>query len=93
MAYKILGQPASILATTPTTPVDEIPDPTTEIVPLAGMDVTGQPNTETKRVHPDPTDDISGAKRRRAHLLRYITSPVISGATVDMAVDDIIPQP
>ena len=44
-------------------------------------------------MHPDPTDDISGAKRRRAHLLRYITSPVISGATVDMAVDDIIPQP
>ena len=57
------------------------------------MDVTGQPNTETKRVHPDPTDYIPGAKRRRAHLLRYITSPVTSGVTVDVAVDDIIPLP
>ena len=57
------------------------------------MDVTGQPNTETKSVHPDPTDDIPGAKRRRAHLLRYIISPVTSGVTVDVAVDGIIPLP
>ncbi len=57
---------------------------------MIGMDITGQPNMETKRVHPDPTDDIPGANRRRAHLLRYITSPVISGATMDGA-DDIIP--
>jgi hypothetical protein len=89
MAHKILGHPAPITISPP--PVDESPDSLTEIVPLIGMDVTGQPSSETKRVHPDPTDDTPGAKRRRAHLLRYITSPVIPGATVDMAVDDIIP--
>ena len=42
-------------------------------------------------MHPDSTDDIPGAKNRRAHLRRYITSPVTSGATVDITVDDIIP--
>ena len=52
------------------------------------MDVTGQPSSEAKRVHPDPTGDIPGAKRRRAHLLRFLTPPVISGATMDV-VDDI----
>ena len=92
MAHKILGQPAPILPIS-TPPVDEITDPLTEIVPLAGMDVTGQPSSETKRLHPDPTDDTPGAKRRRAHLLRFLSSPAISGATVDMVVDDIIPRP
>eukprot|EP01036_Dinobryon_divergens_P061837 gene61837-biopygen29469 len=89
MAHKILGQQAPI----PILPVlvDEITDSSTEIVPLVGMDVTGQPSSETKRVHPDPTDDNPGTKRRRAHLLRFITSPAISGATVDMIVDDIMP--
>eukprot|EP01035_Chromulina_nebulosa_P069617 gene69617-biopygen45560 len=91
MAHKILGQPAPIAIITPSTLVDEIPDPPTEIVPTTGMDVTGQPVSETKRLHPDTPDDTPGAKRRRAHLLRYITSPAISGATVDMVVDDIMP--
>ena len=77
MAHKIRGQPAPIPASTSTSLVDVFPDPPTEIVSLNGMDVTSQPNTETKRVHLDPTDDISGLKRRRKHLLRYITSPVI----------------
>ena len=30
--------------------VDEIPDPSTEIVPRLGMDVTGQPSSEAKRL-------------------------------------------
>ena len=89
MAHKILGQPTPLTISPP--PVDESPDSPTEIVPLVGMDVTGQPSRETKRVHPDPTDDTPGAKRRRAHLLRFLSSPVLSGATVDMAVDDIMP--
>ena len=55
------------------------------------MDVAGQPSSEAKRVHHlDPTGDIPGAKRRRAHLLRFLTPPVISGTTMDV-VDDIIP--
>jgi hypothetical protein len=91
MAHKILGQPAPIVPSSTSTLVDEISDSSTEIVPLDGMDVTGQPSSETKRVHPDPTDDTPGAKRRRAHLLRFISSPAISGATVDMVVDDIMP--
>jgi hypothetical protein len=90
MAHKILGQPVPILPLS-TPLVDENADSPTEIVPLTGMDVTGQPSSETKRVHPDPTDDTPGAKRRRAHLLRFLSSPAISGATVDMAVDDIMP--
>ena len=48
MAHKILGQPAPILPLS-TPLVDEITDPLTEIVPLDGMDVTGQPISETKR--------------------------------------------
>ena len=56
--------------------VDEIPDPSTEIVPRLGMDVTGQPSSEAKRVHPDPTGDIPGAVCRRAYLLRYFPPPV-----------------
>ena len=54
------------------------------------MNVTDQPSSEEKRVHPDPTGDIPGAKRRRAHHLRFITSPVMSRVTMDV-VDDIIP--
>eukprot|EP01036_Dinobryon_divergens_P061768 gene61768-biopygen26091 len=50
MAHRILGQPAPLPISTPL--VDESPDPPTEIVPLVGMDVTGQPSSETKRVHP-----------------------------------------
>jgi hypothetical protein len=93
MAHRILGQPPvspSSSPVSPTPPVNDIVDHPTEQVPRLGMDVTGQPSSEAKRVHPDPTGDIPGAKRRRAHLLRYITSPVISGATMDVA-DDIIP--
>jgi hypothetical protein len=93
MAHRILGQPSVASPTStlsPTPPVNDIVDSQTEQVPRFGMDVTGQPSSEAKRVHPDPTGDIPGAKRRRAHLLRYITSPVISGATMDGA-DDIIP--
>eukprot|EP01036_Dinobryon_divergens_P062035 gene62035-biopygen40274 len=93
MAHKILGHPAPLLTSPPPLLIDAITNPSTEIVSLVDMDVTGQPNTETKRVHPDPTDDIPRAKRRRAHLLRYITSPVTSGVTADMDVDDVIPHP
>ncbi len=93
MAHRILGQPSVASHTStvpPIPPVNEIVDPQTEQVPRFGMDVTGQPSSEAKRVHPDPTGDIPGAKRRRAHLLRFLNPPVISGATMDV-VDDIIP--
>jgi hypothetical protein len=93
MAHRILGQPP----VSPSSPSVSQPPPAhdivahpTEQVPSLGMDVTGQPSSEAKRVHPDPTGEIPGAKRRRAHLLRYLTPPVISGATMDV-VDDIIP--
>ena len=90
MAHRILGQPSLSLPKSTTPPVNDIVDPQTEQVPSLGMDVTGQPSSEAKRVHPDPTGDIPGAKRRRAHLLRFLTPPVISGATMDV-VDDIMP--
>ena len=57
--------------------VDAVTDLSTEIVPLVGMDVTGQPSSEANRVHPDPTGDIPGAVCRRAHLLRFITIPPV----------------
>jgi hypothetical protein len=89
MANKILGQPTPISIPPPL--VDEITDSPTETVSLVGMDVTDQPRSETKRMRPDSTDDNPGAMRRRAHLLRFITSPAISGATVDTGVDDNMP--
>jgi hypothetical protein len=89
MAHRILGQTSISPSSSTTLPVNEIVDHPTEQVPSFGMDITGQPSSEAKRVHPDPTGDIPGAKRRRAHLLRFITPPVISGATMDV-VDDII---
>ena len=79
MAHKILGQPPPI--THVTTPIS---DPiTAEKVSPIDMDVTGQPHREAKRPQPDLPDDTPGVKRRRAHILRYITPPAV-GLTTDM---------
>ena len=80
MANKILGRLPPPL---PTTPLDKSP----ETVSYSDMAVEGQSSTETKRsLPPDPATTIN-AKRRKAHILRYITrstsdSPM--GADVDV---------
>eukprot|EP01036_Dinobryon_divergens_P061855 gene61855-biopygen30420 len=64
MAHRFLGQPpisSPPSHASPTPPVNDIVDPPTEKVPRFGTDVTGQPSSEAKRVHPDPTGDIPGA--------------------------------
>ena len=71
---KILGQPPPIetplLSTQP--PAEKVSD--------TDMDTSCQPLSERKRVPGEP-DESTGAKRRRTHLLRYLT-PLAPGQTV-----------
>ena len=91
MANKILGRPPSPLPTTsldksPSTPLS-ISTPA-ETVSYSDMDVEGQPSTETKRsLPPDPATTIN-AKRRKAHILRYITRPASDSS---MGADEDVP--
>ena len=77
MAKRILGQPAQQDASTnpPATPA--------EIVPQTGMDVTVTPTRGQKRSRSDTPEKIdnSGAKRRKAHVQKFITAPVLGSAT------------
>ena len=90
MANKILGRPPSPLNTTSLDKSPSIPlsiSPPAETVSYSDMDVECQPSTETKRsLPPDPATTIN-AKRRKAHILRYITRPASDspmGANVDV---------
>ena len=74
MAHKILGQPP--LIETPLPPTQS----STEKVSHTDMDTSCQPLRERKRV-PEEPDESPGAKRRRTHLLRYLT-PLAPGQTV-----------
>ena len=74
MAHKILGQ----------LPPTETPLPPTqssaEKVSYTDMDTSCQPLSERQRVPGEP-DESTGAKRRRTHLLRYLT-PLAPGPIV-----------
>jgi hypothetical protein len=76
MAKRILGQPAQ--QEPPTT--NAVP---AEIVPQKGMDVTVTPTRGQKRNRSDTPKKIddSGAKRRKAHVQKFITAPVLGSAT------------
>ena len=91
MAHKILGHPpppspSTILSNT-SQPTPTSISPAAETMSYSDMDVEGQPSTETKRsLPPDPASTIN-AKRRKAHILRYITRPASDspmGADVDV---------
>jgi hypothetical protein len=77
MAKRILGQPAQQESPqiTPANPA--------EIVPQKGMDVTVTPTRGQKRNRSDTPKKIddSGAKRRKAHVQKFITAPVLGSAT------------
>jgi hypothetical protein len=78
MALKILGQPSPPSKYTPTSTIA----PTTEIVSPVDMGITSEPVRATKRGCTDEHEVSSAAKRRRAHLLRFISSPT-PGSTID----------
>jgi hypothetical protein len=90
MAHKILGHPPPpplpITLSDTSRPTQSISS-SAETVSYFDMDVEGQPSTETKRsLPPDPATTIN-AKRRKAHILRYITRPASDspmGADVDV---------
>jgi hypothetical protein len=82
MAHKILGQPTS-------TPPAHTISPTlpAETMSMSDMDVRSQPNTERKRLWlPNETDVSIGVKRRKEHLLRFLTRHA-SDSTMDADVN------
>jgi hypothetical protein len=74
MAHKILGQPPPIETHLPST------QSPAEKVSHTDMDTSCQPLSDRKRAPGEP-DESTGAKRRRTHLLRYLT-PLAPGQTV-----------
>jgi hypothetical protein len=76
MAHKILGQPPPA---TSTTTLPNLPEPA-EKVSHTDMDMSTQPLCNKEGV-PGDSDESPGAKRRRTHLLRYLT-PQAPGPTV-----------
>jgi len=76
MAHKILGHPPPSRASSTSTPT---PLPSTisaeTVLPIVGMDAEGQPSTEAKRSLAALDATTINAKRRKAHILRYVTRP------------------
>ena len=79
MAHKILGRPPPPkILTTPLDTSQPTATPTTppaETVSFYDIDVEGQPIIETKRSLPPDPATTNNAKRRKTHILRYITRP------------------
>ena len=68
MAHKILGQPPHIEAHLPPT------QSPAKNVSHFDMDASCQPLISDRKRAPGQPDESTGAKRRRTHLLRYLTS-------------------
>jgi hypothetical protein len=92
MAHKILGHPpppspfTTLTDTSQSTSTSVILRPA-ETVSFHDMDVEGQPSIETKRSLALDPATTTNAKRRKTHILRYITRPASDspmGADVDV---------
>jgi hypothetical protein len=83
MAHKILGQPPP---QSPTPSAISLPTLPTETVScIMDTDVKSQPSNETKRSLSTDSAHTPNYKRRKAHILRYITRPA-SDSTMDADV-------
>jgi hypothetical protein len=84
MAHKILGHPPPPSPSTTLMDINQ-PNPTSistsvilrpaETVSFYDMDVEGQPSIETKRSLALDPATTTNAKRKKTHILRYITRP------------------
>ena len=85
MAHKILGQPPPLKQ--PICPITSSSTLPTEIVScIMDTDAKSQPSTEAKRSLPADSALMPNAKRRKAHILRFITRPA-SDSTMDADVN------
>ena len=83
MAHKILGQPPPQQLTTPVLPSPPLPTETVSCI--MDTDVESQPSIETKRSLSADSVHENNVKRRKAHILRYITRSA-SDSTMDADV-------
>ena len=85
MAHKILGQPPLIKQSIPTISMSpSLPAETVSFI--MDTDAKSQPGNEAKRSLPADSALTPNAKRRKAHILRFITRPALD-STMDADVD------
>jgi hypothetical protein len=88
MAHKILGHPPPLRVSSSTPTLLQPTLSAETVLPVAGMDVGGQPSTEAKRSLTALHATTINAKRRKAHILRYVTCPPASDSTMGADVND-----
>ena len=84
LAHKILGQPPPLQLSISLLPIST-PLPTETVSCIMDTDAKSQPSTETKRSLQADSALTPNTKRRKAHILRYITRPA-SDSTMDTDV-------